>query len=275
MSDSSPTLWHIAISHYSEKARWALDYKEVPHTRRAVSVPGLHIPAAKLLTRGASSTFPVLEIDGQRIGDSTEIIAVLEGTFPEPPLYPADPVQRRRALELEDFFDEELGPHIRLLAFHELGKDPERFEAVIARTAPASVARLGSGAVMYARTYTGLRFGVRDEAAAALARQGNRRPRSARGRARLGRVPGRRLLQRRRPDRRLDVLPPGAPRRGAGAHRRTAAGRDRELPRPAAGAPRLQVGRSDVPPPPPQGWRARGRCVPGLSSGVDYPILGG
>jgi glutathione S-transferase len=170
MSDSTPTLWHIAISHYSEKVRWALDYKEVPHTRRAVSVPGLHIPAAKLLTRGASSTFPVLEIDGQRIGDSTEIIAVLEGTFPEPPLYPAGPVQRRRALELEDFFDEELGPHIRLLAFHELSKDRERFEAVIARTAPPSVARLGSGAVMYARTYTSLRFGVRDEEAAALAR---------------------------------------------------------------------------------------------------------
>jgi glutathione S-transferase len=32
------------------------------------------------------------------------------------------------------------------------------------------VARLGSGAVTYARTYTGLRFGVRDEQAAELAR---------------------------------------------------------------------------------------------------------
>jgi hypothetical protein len=29
MSDSKPTLWHITISHYSEKARWALDHKEV------------------------------------------------------------------------------------------------------------------------------------------------------------------------------------------------------------------------------------------------------
>lgn len=77
MSDSGPTLWHIGLSHYSEKARWALDHKEVPHSRRAVTVPGVHIPAALWLTRGASQTFPVLEIDGRRIGDSTEIIAAL------------------------------------------------------------------------------------------------------------------------------------------------------------------------------------------------------
>jgi glutathione S-transferase len=168
--DDRPTLWHIGVSHYSEKARWALDHKQVPHKRRAVSIPGLHIPASMLLTGGASYTFPVLEIDGRSIGDSSEIIAALEGRYPEQPLYPADPEQRSRALELEDFFDEELGPHIRLLAFHELSKDPERFEALIARTTPGPVARLGSGAVTYARTYTGLRFGVRDERAAETAR---------------------------------------------------------------------------------------------------------
>jgi glutathione S-transferase len=170
MPDSTPLLWHINVSHYSEKARWALDHKQVPHRRRAVSIPGLHIPASMLLTRGASHTFPVLEIDGQAIGDSTEIIAALERRHPERPLYPADPEQRRRALELEDFFDEELGPHLRLLAFHELGKDPERFEAVIARSTPGPIASLGGGAVTYARTYTGLRFGVRSEEAATVAR---------------------------------------------------------------------------------------------------------
>ncbi len=171
MSDSTPLLWHIAVSHFSEKARWALDYKEVPHRRRAVAVPGTHIPASIWLTRGASQTFPVLEIDGRAIGDSTEIIAVLEGTYPEPPLYPADPAERRRALELEDFFDEELGPHLRLLAFHELGKDPERFKAVIERTAPGPLSRAGGSAVVYARTFTGLRYGVhKEEEEAALAR---------------------------------------------------------------------------------------------------------
>jgi len=170
VGDDSPLLWHIAISHYSEKARWALDHKQVPHRRRAVPVPGIHIPASMWLTRGASQTYPVLELDGVAIGDSTEIIAALEQRYPERPLYPADPEQRQRALELEDFFDEELGPHIRLLAFHEMGKDRDRFESLVTRTVPAPIARFGTGAVTYARTYTGLRFGVRDEEAAELAR---------------------------------------------------------------------------------------------------------
>jgi glutathione S-transferase len=41
---------------------------------------------------------------------------------------------------------------------------------VIARTTPGPVASLGSGAVTYARTYTGLRFGVRSEESAGIAR---------------------------------------------------------------------------------------------------------
>ena len=170
MSAERPTLWHIDVSHYSEKARWALTYKEVEHKRRAVAVPGVHIPAALWMTRGAQMTFPVIELDGRRIGDSTAIIAALEERYPEPPLYPADPEGRRRALELEDFFDEELGPHIRLLAFHELGNDRERFEALVKRSAPEPLARRSRAATTYARTFTGLRFGVRSPEAAERAR---------------------------------------------------------------------------------------------------------
>jgi hypothetical protein len=28
-------LWHIEVSHHNEKVRWALDFKHVPHVRRA------------------------------------------------------------------------------------------------------------------------------------------------------------------------------------------------------------------------------------------------
>jgi glutathione S-transferase len=169
-SDPRPTLWHIDVSHYSEKVRWALAYKGVAHKRRAVAIPGAHIPAALWMTRGAHVTFPVIELDGRRIGDSTAIIAALEERFPDRPLYPADPEERRRALELEDFFDEELGPHIRLLAFHELGNDRERFEALVRRTAPEPLARMSGAATTYVRTFTGLRFGVRSDEAAERAR---------------------------------------------------------------------------------------------------------
>jgi len=171
MSDSRPLLWHIPLSHYSEKVRWALDHKRIPHRRRAMIIPGTHMVAAAWLTRDPGNfTFPVLELDGRAIADSTAIIAVLEERFPEPALYPTDPDDLRRALELEDFFDEELGPHIRLLAFHELGNDRERFEAVVKQTVPGPLGRNSAGAVAYARTFTGLRFGVRSDDAAELAR---------------------------------------------------------------------------------------------------------
>jgi glutathione S-transferase len=171
MSDSRLTLWHLTASHYSEKVRWALDLKQVPHVRRAAAVPGAHMVAAMWLTRDPSNfTYPVLELDGRAIADSTAIIAALEERFPQPALYPSGPEERRRALELEEYFDEQLGPHIRQLAFHELGNDPELFETLIQRTVPGPLTRIGGGAVGYARTFSGMRFGARSEATAERSR---------------------------------------------------------------------------------------------------------
>lgn len=121
-SDDTPILWHLKVSNFNEKARWALDYKGIPHIRRA-AVPGRHAKLARHLT--GKSTFPVLVLDGEAIGDSTRIIGALERRWPEPPLYPADTTQRRQALELEEFFDEELGPYTRLLALHRMLPDPK------------------------------------------------------------------------------------------------------------------------------------------------------
>jgi len=118
-----PVLWQVQVSHYVEKVRWALDYKRVPHIRRSL-LPGLHAVKAKRLT-GDTSTAPVLTINGRSTGDSSRIIALIEERWPQPPLYPEDPAQRRRALELEEFFDEELGPHIRRAFYHELLPHPE------------------------------------------------------------------------------------------------------------------------------------------------------
>jgi glutathione S-transferase len=165
VSDSRPTLWHIEISHYSEKARWALAWKGIEH-RRVAPVPGAHMLVAAWLSRGRSVTFPILTMDGRNIADSTRIVAALEQRYPDPPLYPRDPGQRQRALDLEDYFDEELGPYVRLVGWHELGADSERLAAVIRRTAPAPMARVSGAAARYARLYTSLRFGARDAAAA-------------------------------------------------------------------------------------------------------------
>jgi glutathione S-transferase len=112
-----PVLWHIELSHYNEKARWALDYKGIPHVRKA-PLPGLHGPYAMAVTRSTHRRLPVLVLDGRRIGDSTDIIAALEEYKPDPPLYPSDPADRARALELEDYFDEKVATAVRSYNWH-------------------------------------------------------------------------------------------------------------------------------------------------------------
>jgi len=173
MSDSKPILWHIPVSHYSEKARWALAYKGVEHERRA-PMPGAHMAIALWLTRGQEKTFPVLRLDGRNIGDSTAIIAALEARWPDAPLYPEDPAERRRALELEDFFDEHVGPQARLYGWHELRKDPELMADVSEAMSPAPLRKLpGSRAVAgrFGSTFTQLRYRVAADQAAADAKR--------------------------------------------------------------------------------------------------------
>jgi len=116
-----PVLWHLKVSNFNEKARWALDYKGVPHVRCA-ALPGRHVHMAKRL--GGGTTFPILLIEDEVLGDSTEIIAALEHRCPDPALYPADPRTRRKSLDIEDFLDEELGPSVRLLVVHHMLADP-------------------------------------------------------------------------------------------------------------------------------------------------------
>ncbi|TMA50512.1 MAG: glutathione S-transferase [Deltaproteobacteria bacterium] len=119
--EEHPVLWHFTFSHFNEKARWALDYKGIRHVRHPL-VPGFHASTVRKMT--GQTAMPVLQMNGRTIHDSTRIIAALEETFPEPPLYPRAPAERARALELEEFFDEELGPHIRRVGFHLMLPDP-------------------------------------------------------------------------------------------------------------------------------------------------------
>jgi len=123
-----PVLWHFTVSHFNEKARWALDFKHVPHVRRAL-LPGFHF--IKVLRMTGQTAVPVLVLDGRAIHDSTRIIAALERAFPEPALYPCDDAERRRALALEDYFDEEIGPAVRVMLAHaQFTDDPARTAAV-------------------------------------------------------------------------------------------------------------------------------------------------
>ncbi|HMI81076.1 MAG TPA: glutathione S-transferase family protein [Solirubrobacterales bacterium] len=168
-TEQRPTLWQIDISHYSEKVRWALDYKGVDHGRRSI-LPGSHIPIALALTRGAQPTMPVLQLDGRNIGDSTAIIAALEARYPDPPLYPIGAEERARAVELEEWFDENLGPHARLLPFYELIQEPDLFAEIAAESVPGPLGKAKPVVGAYARAYTSIRWGANSSEDAERAR---------------------------------------------------------------------------------------------------------
>ncbi len=130
--------------------------------------------AAYAITRGRGYTLPLLQMDGRAISDSTEIIAALEERFPDPPLYPSDPDDRQRALDLEDFFDEELGPHTRLLGFHEMRSEPDAMAQVAGSMLPGSLAnnpRITDAAGRMGKAFAAVRYGSDSEIEADTARR--------------------------------------------------------------------------------------------------------
>jgi glutathione S-transferase len=164
MSAGLPVLWQYSFSNYNEKARWALDYKGIRHRRHSV-MPGW--PRALWLSRG-DGTLPVLDLDGRRIVDSTRIIAALEERCPDPALYPADPEERRRALELEDFFDEHAGHDMRRVGFCEARRHLPYALTFMTTDQPrvaAAVARAGLRATFpFVWRYMSARYAFTEEA---------------------------------------------------------------------------------------------------------------
>ena len=107
----------IPISHFCEKARWALDragvaYVEEPHLQL------VHIVAAR--RAGGGRTVPVLiTATGEVLDDSTRILRWADTQVePDRALYPAGDAGAQAAA-LERRFDGGLGPDGRLWMYHE------------------------------------------------------------------------------------------------------------------------------------------------------------
>lgn len=110
----------IALSHFCEKARWALERAGLPFVEEAHPAL-LHWAAA--WRAGGGRTLPVLITDdGVSLADSTEILRWVDerarlGLYPEGDA-------RREVDALEDLFDETLGPHVRRWVYSFVLEDP-------------------------------------------------------------------------------------------------------------------------------------------------------
>jgi glutathione S-transferase len=113
----------IPISHYCEKARWALERASLPY-REERHVQGIHRIAAR--RAGGRSTVPVLVTPEGAIGESHEILTWVDSRTPaERRLIPAEPGERAEVGRLCRRLDHELGPRGRRLMYVNMLAAPE------------------------------------------------------------------------------------------------------------------------------------------------------
>ncbi len=140
------TLHRFKISHFSEKARAALDFKGLDYTLvDHVAGPG----QLAIYRLSGQRKLPLLEHEGAVVHDSTAIALYLEHAFPAGrggarALLPDDFTQRKAVLDLEDRLDDVLGQHVPALATEQALRDRDWLDA-FGGTVGASgrVARVG------------------------------------------------------------------------------------------------------------------------------------
>jgi glutathione S-transferase len=108
----------IPISHYCEKARWALDRAGIPYRERA-HLQMIHWLAVR--RAGGGTTVPVLVCGDRVLSESADIVD--EANAHAPPdrqLYPVDAGAAAEVHALERDFDTRLGPDGRRWMYHQL-----------------------------------------------------------------------------------------------------------------------------------------------------------
>ncbi|WP_248277715.1 glutathione S-transferase family protein [Brasilonema sp. UFV-L1] len=104
----------LPISHYCEKVRWALTKLKLPYIEEP------HMPPFHLLATGrvGGKSTPVMIIEDGALTDSTDILQYLDKLAPDnAKLYSTDSDSRQQVEQLEDLFDEQLGPATRRWAY--------------------------------------------------------------------------------------------------------------------------------------------------------------
>ncbi len=146
MTSTTPVLYVFAISHYCEKARWALEYLGVEHKLRHVA-PGEHGQIAKRLGAPRSSV-PYLSVDARVIQGSANIIDWADETASaNRRLTPAGDRDRAACEQIEQRIDDTAGVHVRRFYYSEALIDyPQTVRPIFTRDLPFSKKLLVSAA---------------------------------------------------------------------------------------------------------------------------------
>ncbi|XXX81038.1 glutathione S-transferase family protein [Sorangium sp. So ce134] len=135
-------LHRFPLSHFSEKARAALDFKGLEY-RIEEHTPGPEQIAIYRLS--GQRKLPVIEHHGAVVADSTEIALYLERTFPDRRrLLPEDPERRREVLELEARLDDTLGKCAPFALLRRGLREDHYLDALGAALGPFAHAGLGA-----------------------------------------------------------------------------------------------------------------------------------
>ncbi len=102
---ATPRLWSWMLSPFAGKVRVAAAEKGAE--LELLEIEPRNRPK-RLRELNPTNRVPVLEVDGVAIRESTAICEWLEETYPEHPLWPADPAQRAAARGILRWVDDEL-----------------------------------------------------------------------------------------------------------------------------------------------------------------------
>jgi glutathione S-transferase len=113
LDKNKPLLITIAISHYCEKVRWAMDSLGIDYIEEN-HAPPFH---RQYTSHYGGTSVPVLFSDGKAFTDSQDILHYLDTIVPNQ-LYAQDSQLRQQAETLEALFDDKLGVATRNCAYY-------------------------------------------------------------------------------------------------------------------------------------------------------------
>ncbi|MGL4882765.1 MAG: glutathione S-transferase family protein, partial [Waterburya sp.] len=131
---NQPLLITIAISHYCEKVRWALDSLGIDYVEES-HAPPFHRQYTSLY---GGTSVPVLVVNDKALTDSQDILHYLDTIDPNQQLYPQDPKLRQQAETLEELFDQKLGVATRNWGYYYAIQQPLKIAIAWGINAPLS-----------------------------------------------------------------------------------------------------------------------------------------